>query len=180
MQEVDLKFWFGVRLALVSLTLPALGLSEGLAFVVFFPGAALIAVTGVVAVFRRLRQHGDGRAPAPMSLDFQLLDKRQSFTLHEISYYWEDRSLGVLPLDKRAKCVFDRFVRALMERRLDFRQSLDEIYDASDVDREPEREIRGDEAPFNVHSTIGRSELRRFAKQQRIRPMFLFYDSRAG
>jgi hypothetical protein len=175
MQYIDLKHWFNVGLALLCVSLGYM-LSEALAVVTLIMALAVFFVLLFSALHRRFSP------PTSLveALNFEILDSRQRFSLHEISYYWEDRSLGPLPLDARAKQVFSSFVRALGERRVDFRKTLDEIFEASQQDHDVEREIRGDEEPFNVHTTVGRSELRRFAIDEGKRPMFLFYDRRAG
>jgi hypothetical protein len=64
MRDTDLKFWFGLGLALVGLAARALGVPEGLAHVLLFLGLAMMLVSAATWVLRRM-SGWPTQAPAP-------------------------------------------------------------------------------------------------------------------
>lgn len=109
--------------------------------------------------------------------DFWKLDKQDVFTLGEASALWLDQQ-PEREMRAEAREVFWGFHSDIYDKKLSTRLSLDESISMA-LDQSGSYPTDGED-PITVETTIGREELKRYAKVKGVKPMFLFKDMRAG
>jgi hypothetical protein len=108
--------------------------------------------------------------------DFDKWDTKNVFRLFEAAALWNDEE-PKLPMSATAQRTFKQFHRAIYEKKLRTKLSLDESLGvaAHEIGDYP----KPDEDPITVNTTIGRKHLRAYADEMGQKPKFLFTDQRA-